>query len=261
MITKRIRVLPYSSASASAKIIAEVVGGKRIRLENSDYEFSPGDLVINWGNGWGRDFPGQLNPRSAVNTAINKQTFFCRLRSCGVSPAYYPRFWVSGDEIPVEAFPVIARTDTEDARGESAHFVESPDLLPGDWKLASEFLPKTREYRIHVGRTPSGESVGLAALWLLRYNHCAPAPIQNYKNGYFHSKIEPEAVPGPVLQAATEVFPCLGLDFCALDIGYNDETGVAKVFEANTAPCIEHEHVRKGYKKFFELFQKDGVAE
>src|SRR6478735_811626 len=165
----KLRVLPYSPKSASAKKLAEAIDAKRIRLEGSDYEYTDGDLVINWGNGGHRGYPGMLNNPSAVCLSINKLSFFKTLASRGVGHLI-PRFWTRGETIPADQFPVIARTKVEGARGEGAVLARSQDDMPGDPPLTTKLFPKTREYRIHLGRTPGGQVSIIGKLTLLRYN-------------------------------------------------------------------------------------------
>ena len=43
----RIRILPYRQGSKSAKALAEALGGKVLKLENSSFIPREGDLIIN----------------------------------------------------------------------------------------------------------------------------------------------------------------------------------------------------------------------
>lgn len=254
----KLRVLPYKTASVSAKKLAEAIGAKRIKLEDSDYRYSDGDLVINWGNGGHRGFPGMLNSPDAVCLSINKRAFFKTLAYRGVA-RYLPKFWTNGEDIPADQFPVLARTTVEGARGEGAVVANTPDDLPSGAPLVTKLFPKTREYRIHLGRRPNGTVSIIGKLTLLRYNDYEPAVVQNAANGYFHSEQNQQAIPLPVLTAAEAVFQATGLDFCAMDIGYDSTTDTAQVFETNTAPAIEHNTVLEGYKSFFALYS-EGAA-
>jgi hypothetical protein len=106
-------VYPYRFGSEGAIMLAEGLGGQRIRLENSRYEHRDGDVIINWGNGHCTDrFPDALN--ADVDVCINKKTFFERMQGHNIVPP----FAFSHDEaLRHLSFPIVCRTQLEGADG------------------------------------------------------------------------------------------------------------------------------------------------
>src|SRR5687767_6197065 len=139
-------VYPYRFASEGAKMLAEGLEGQRIKLEGSRYEHRDGDVIINWGNGDNTRFPDALN--ADVNVCINKKLFFQRMQGHNIVPP----FAFSKDEAARHlSFPIICRTTTEGADGQGIVIATTFDQLVSA-PLYTQLMPKTAEYRVHMGR-------------------------------------------------------------------------------------------------------------
>lgn len=96
-MTHRFRVLPYSPYSNSARLLAEALGGKRIKLHNSRYVYREGDVVINWGNRSGLIRLCTINKDvNNLTTAANKLDFLRTITinlgclNSGLTPRRFP---------------------------------------------------------------------------------------------------------------------------------------------------------------------------
>ncbi len=134
--TPRFRILPYSPFSNSARLLAEALGGKRIKLEGSKYQPRFGDTVINWGNSRNPPLPRIvlnqyafrfLNLPEDIETCANKLYFFQHNEDA----PWLPPFWTDPEEIPDDAFPIVCRTSLTGHSGHGIVLADSrDDLVP-----------------------------------------------------------------------------------------------------------------------------------
>jgi D-alanine-D-alanine ligase-like ATP-grasp enzyme len=71
-----------------------------------------------------------------------------------------------------------------------------------------------------------------------RREHEVDYRVRNYENGWVFARAGVTPPAGVVEQALAAV-SALGLDFGAVDIGYNEKFNRAVVYEVNTAPGVE----------------------
>ena len=250
----RVRVFPYMPKSASARRLAEELGGKRILRKGSKYVPKQGDLVINWGSGDG--FP-QDSGATVLNgnperqkTVTNKLTFFKDMQG----EDWLPEFWTDQEEVPDEAFPIVCRTKLTGHSGQGIVISASrDDLVPAD--LYVRYIPKKDEYRVHIGtyRDEQG-NVEYALIDLQqkkrKKSHDDPNwQIRNKTNGFVYAR---EGVDPPlgVVESAVACFAASGLDFGAVDVIWNDHYGKAYILEINTAPGLEGTTLKR-YADYF----------
>jgi hypothetical protein len=239
-------IYPYTSMSAGSILLAEELDGKRVKLTNSSYSYTPGTVLINWGNG-NCPHPMALNPASAILGVIDKVKFFKALEGTGlVPPCAFSKTGAAN-----LSYPVVCRTLTDGADGQGIKIADSAAQLV-DAKLYTSYIDKTSEYRIHVGRNRAGEIViiGRQKKYLTE-NFTGDKRIWTGNETKF-TWID-TAVP-PVIAVAKAVFAKFPeLTFGAFDIVYNNSTEKAYVLEINSAPMLNADTV-KAYANFFRTF-------
>ena len=262
MTTPRFRIIPYSPFSNSARLLSEALGGKRIKLEGSRYQYREGDTVINWGLSRCGNLVDQvtrhmLYPDSAkilnwmersMTTASNKLYFFQHNEDA----PWLPPFWTDPEEIPDDAFPIVCRTSLTGHSGRGIVLSNSrDDLVP--CQLYVKYIPKKDEYRIHLGFDTNQDIYTIAVQQKKRrLGHEDPNwKIRNHANGFIYARegVDP---PAGVLGCAVDCLLRSGLDFGAVDVGYHPDYG-ERVYEINTAPGIENSTL-EDYVRFFKGF-------
>lgn len=246
----RIRLLPYNQSSKSAKALAEELGAKRLKLEGSRFSSRPGDLIINWGNSNFPDFLYSTNLNCVPLVRVtNKLQFFQRMEGA----EWLPSFWTDEEDIPDEAFPVVARTVLNGHSGVGIVVCHDRSELV-DAPLYVKYIKKQHEYRIHVGRGPDGIIYHIAAQQKKRnLEHDNPNwQIRNHANGFIYAR-EGVNPPAGVYDAADDCLLRTSLDFGAVDVIWNENQQRAYVLEVNTAPGLEGQTV-KDYADFFRGF-------
>ncbi len=231
----RFRVLPYAVYSNSARLLAEGLGGKRIRLEGSTYKYREGDVAINWGNSRVPDGLCNFNGYAdLVSRASNKLLFFEDYQDTD----WLPKFWTDPEEIPDEEFPIVCRTVLNGHSGQGIVIASNRDeLVP--CQLYVKYIKKKDEYRVHLGLDKSSNVEVIAVQQKKRrLEHDEPNwQIRNHANGFVYARegVDP---PTRVLDVAHDCLLRSGLDFGAFDCGWHPEHGVV-VYEVNTAPGLE----------------------
>lgn len=234
-MVKRVKVLPYRSYSKSAKALSRALGCKRLILDPSRSRFKPrpSDVIINWGNST-QSHRATLNASpEALLRATNKLAFFQHFQD----KDYVPEFWTNREDIPDEAFPVLARTDLCGHSGSGIVLAHDRESLV-DAPLYVKYVPKTEEYRVHVGRV--GDEVTIISVQQKKRRLDYEQPnwqIRNYANGFTYAR-EGVNPPAGVFRCAVDCLLHSGLDFGAVDVGYHEKYGVF-VYEINTAPGLE----------------------
>lgn len=241
----RYRVLPYRAGSRSATALATALGGRVLRLEGSTFNARRDDVIINWGN---NNPPRDCNRNgnaALLRTATDKLLFFQALAGTDITP----RFWTVREDIPDDAFPVVARTVLRGHSG--AGIVICPDrnsLVPA--RLYVQYVKKQAEYRIHCGRQ-GDTSVTIFAQRKVRREgvEITDWHVRNHAAGFIYQRngINP---PAEVFRRAHEAFSRLGLDFGAVDVIYNERQQRAYVLEINSAPGLEGQSVQD-YANYF----------
>lgn len=252
MMTNRFWIFPYAQGSEGAKLLAEELECKRILREGSTFKKKPEDVVINWG---ASDCPAKYDALNKdIKAVLNKQTFFKRLEGTGLTPKFETKKLDAADNL---GFPIFCRTKLEGKDGEGIVIAEKFSQLV-EAKLYTQYEDKTSEYRIHVGRGPTGYVVIGAQKKIKKAQPDGPnvSPDVRIMTGDgvgFVWKVNDQVVhiPDPVsavVKKAFEKFP--ELTFAAFDVIYNNSTGKAFVLEANSAPMGTPETMKR-YGKFF----------
>ena len=239
-------ILPYKQASASSKVLAQLLGTKRMKLTESSLRNSTQNTIINWGNS-NTDLSQYtnvtvINNSESVGLASNKLKTFQAFARAG-EPVSCPRWttekWVAQEWLEGGKDIVVRHL----LRGHSAAGVEmvnhvegrSPDLP--DAPLYVSYVKKRDEYRVHIVKGVVTDVQRKARqsdtpLDLINWQ------IRNHGNGFvfIRGSISPD--PSIIVQAQLAV-KALGLDFGAVDVIWNQREGVAYVLEVNTACGLE----------------------
>lgn len=246
----RYRVLPYRQGSKGAKALADALGGKVLKLEGGKFKPKVGDVVINWG--FTRDFlpPNLLttadydflNLPPDIKKASNKLNFFNLLNEA--NPSLIPKFWTKKEDIPDDAYPIVCRQVLAGHSGDGIVIASTPDELVAA-PLYVQYVKKKEEYRVHVGKQGSDQSLEPTVICIQRKARRAETPneavnwqVRNLAGGFIFQRNN-VTCPTAVLSAAKEALTATGLDFGAVDVIWNAQQGKAYVLEINTAPGLE----------------------
>lgn len=227
----RIFVYPYQSASESAKLLADALDAKRIRLQNSTYEYREDDLIVNWGNS-NCPYPS-LNSAEALKRSINKLSCFRYLRGQGFDTI--PNYWTSPEDIPASAFPIFCRTEVEGHDGSGIVVAMCrEELVPA--KLYTSQVAGT-EYRVTVFK---GEVTDIQTKLPRNGVAVLSQQVRTYANGWgFQRRDLPPGVGDVITELARDAIRILGLDFAGCDIVYNPMQQKAYLLEVNSAMGLE----------------------
>lgn len=205
-----------------------------------------GHNIINWGNrifSNDRDPHFKLNKPSAIKKASNKATGRRILQDAG---AAVPRTVFYGETF-IE-FPSIARPPRHN-KGHDFYVVNNLNDVAAllkekgsleDWYF-SEIFEKTTEFRTHCAhgkilitnlkpRTTELTADNVRRWEVLRWSDFIPA----------------------VSQASLFAVETLGLDYGAVDVMYNENTGQVAIAEVNTSPEFFDYYTTDKYARYFD---------
>ena len=232
-------IYPYNLYSKSAKALSDSLSDvrcKRVR-ENGNYSYHDNHVVINWGNprypNWWNQNNYIVNKPKFVENAQNKHKSFGAMLDNVRIPAFttekeYAEGWIHNDRV------AVARTLLRGCGGRGIQLVDDVDNLP-DCALYTRYVKKSDEYRIHIFM---GTIIFAQKKMLRNESTGNNFQIRNYDNGWiFGSKNI--AIPQDVVEQALLAVNALNLDFGAVDVGWQESSQKAFVYEVNTAPALE----------------------
>jgi len=228
----RFRVLPYKTGSASARALANALGGLRLKTTGRSFRARSDDILINWGSS---SRPERLtglkllNDPDTISRVSDKLTFFNRMAAW--EETLIPKFWNDPDAIPEDAFPIVCRTVLNGHSGAGIVIANTrQEIVPAP--LYVKYQKKDNEYRIHVG----GEKI-IAVQRKARSRAIENVnwQIRNHQNGFIFQRNGFE-VPDRVIDAAKRSLAVSGLDFGAVDVIDRESKERALVLEINSAP-------------------------
>lgn len=232
----RIIFFPYKIGSKSCGDLVSALKARNAKVlrvfPDRRYRRRVNDLIINWGNSqcpnW--QYDGMLNKPEAVYIAVNKLRTFNRLIESGV---YCVPFTEDRQKALSWGSKVVARIELEGHSGEGAVICEG-DEIP-EAPLYTMFVPRSREYRVHVFK---GEVIDYAKKVkrvdgrIVSRTEDEMDRIRSHVNGWEYLRdVEPRE---SVKELAIEAIKALGLDFGAVDI-IRDHEGNNYVLEVGTA--------------------------
>jgi len=119
-------------------------------------------------------------------------------------------------------------------------------------------IPGKHEYRIHVGKLPSGEYSILATQQKMNVRHNENI-IRNYQSGVRYSTQEllmSERGRERAKNKAIQAVQACGLDFGAVDMTQGED-GRLYILEINTAPGISSEPMFNAYLNYFKNYMEE----
>ena len=255
-----LRLEPYKLASASSKAMAGALGVLRVTPKQLR-KYGEFPLLINWG-ATERRFPNAryINNPEAVARACNKQASFEAMERGGVPTVPHTCEKATAQAWLEDGHSVVARRLLRANSGRGIVLV-SPDggeTLPTA-PLYTRYVKKADEYRVHV----VGDTVVDFAQKKKRTevdNEDVNYQIRNACNGWVFCRegVDP---PDAVRDASVAAVRALGLDFGAVDVGWNTKEERPAVYEVNTAPGVEGTTLERYREAFVELLpQLNGGA-
>jgi len=248
----KIRIEPYKMWSGGAKALGQRAGILRATRRQVE-KHGDFDYIINWGRTERRFEGDYINDPSCVANACNKLD---SAKILGCSGVPQPDFTTDSDVAEkwiADGHSVVARTLLRANSGRGIVLVtpENGQELPRA-PLYTKYIPKTTEFRVHVVR---GEIIDVQEK---RRSTEVPDDevnwqIRNNCNGFIFARND-VTVPRCVSSAAISAVTALGLDFGAVDIGYNAKRDKCRVYEVNTAPGLEGTTLESYYEAFATAF-------
>lgn len=246
-MTKKIRIFPYKFNSKSAKLLSKGLEALRIKPTYSNYIPKTTDLIINWGSTTiPRYLRGTiLNSNSSVALAINKLKTFQKFSEFEISCPEYCTDTETATQWTKEGHKVYGRLTVTGSQGKGIIIFKEGDEIP----VCPLYTKKTKtnqEYRVHVINKKIIDFVQKKK----RSNvEGGTRGIRNHTNGWIFAR-EGVTLPTTIAEAALHALEALGLDFGAVDIGYNSSNETAFVYEINTAPGLEGTTLTKYIQNF-----------
>lgn len=236
----RVFVYPYKMGSAAARDLARQLGVRRI-YKDRNYKYRTGDTIINYGMTVLPDAvpagntANIINHPDAVRLASNKLSAFHIMHDAGVRvPDFTTDIEVARDWIVEEHSIVVCRTILNGHGGGGIVLAGTPEEVV-ESPLYTRYVKKRHEYRVHVG---NNEVFDVVQKRIRAGSMGNNYQIRNYDNGWIFAREDIDTFEDVELQALNAV-AALGLDFGAVDVGYNTHTEAATVYEVNTAPGLE----------------------
>lgn len=152
---------------------------------------------------------------------------------------------------------VVARMRLDAHSGEGIVLIDSPEKII-QAPLYTKYIKKESEFRVHINKLNDNVIVQQKKKRLDAPVHEETYKIRNLQNGWVYTR-EDVKMPRAVEEAAFwfknyHIFKSY-IDFCALDIIYNKQTGSAYILEMNLAPGLAGQTVRD-YANLMNDFHK-----
>ena len=247
----RNRIYPYNKGSASARALAAALGILRLNREGGAWG-RPQDTIINWGSSTIRETRAKvLNMPFFVDLASDKLKSMQIFSEQGVRVPEWTTSREAAQAMIDRGGTVLARTLLK------AHSGRGIVSCGGDQPLVEaplycRYVKKAEEYRVHVLR---GEVIDMQRKVKAPDREVRDWQIRNHANGFIFQRNE-LAVPADVTEQAVKAVFALGLDFGAVDVGWNKHEGQAYVYEVNTAPGLTGSTLVNYAEKFYSLLRR-----
>lgn len=235
---KRIRLYPHNRYSASARVLANALGAKILRIVNSRYVPRPTDKIINWGSSH-CPYPQAINASTVI--AINKLDALTALKAAGIAVPYFTTDKEKAQKWNVRR-TVLARKKLRSSGGDGIVVCPPGSELPNA-PLYVRYIPKKVEYRVHVWNG----TVILCQQKRLR-NGMPHGMICSHQHGWVFTLTNVN-VPQDAQDMAVRAVAALNLTFGAVDLILSQTENKSFILEVNTAPGIAGETTVEAYKQ------------
>jgi len=236
-----------------------VIGGFPKRLSLTRKRIGEPHAIINLGVTDEFRFDGTiLNPREMVRAASNKKRARQIFEEAGV-PA--PELFLRGKDVTKENLPVIGRTSYH-SKGNGFWFCktlrEVEQAVNSGATHFLEFVPNTREYRVHTFikskylEVPREEripdhfvSIKISEkVWTGHGEPNSDEPQKNHQFGwtFLGQQNRREEELDVIRYAAKQAISALGMDFGAVDVMYRMKNKHPYVLEVNSTPSMADEN-------------------
>lgn len=242
----QVLVVPYKSGSESAKLLANSLNCKRMKLEGSSVTDKNDLVLINWGNSTidlssfrqARVF----NKPHKIRLASHKLEFFKTIdrdNADSILPIPIPD-WTTHVSIARqwydEGHDVVIRNVMQGHSGEGLDLIRYKEDVSAssavyNAPLYTKYMKKRDEYRVHVVK-----NVPILIQRKAVPHGTTPEnyQIRNHSNGFVFTISDVKPSPS-VISSAVNAVNVLGLDFGAVDVIWNERKKEATVLEVNTA--------------------------
>ncbi len=233
-------IYSWSKFSEGASELAQELGAKKIKHENSKFKGNGSKVVINWGSS---NLPKEVLKCKVLNRPENVALCSDKLKFFEHVDAEICPEWVTSMDVALswvaEGHVVCARTVLNGHSAEGLVLMDRDH--PNDFvraPLYTKYIPKKDEFRVHVIK---GEIVDVQRKVLkkekLESGDDINWKIRNLDNGFIYQR-EGIDVPDRVKEVSIQAVKQVGLDFGAVDVVVDVKTQAPKVLEVNTAPGI-----------------------
>ena len=250
---KKVRIEPYKTWSGGAKALgirAGILRATRKQVaKHGDF-----DVIINWGRSTRRFNGVYINEPDKVNLSSDKSASFALFSERGVPTVPFTTERAVAQEWLENGQTVVVRKLTRANSGRGLELVDadpkSKPKVPAA-PLYTAYVKKADEYRVHVVR---GEVIDVQQKRIRSGadRDSVDTRVRNACNGWVFCRGD-VACPASVTDAAMRAVDALGLDFGAVDIGYNRKKEAPYVYEVNTAPGLEGHTLDAYYDAFVKL--------
>ncbi len=241
-------IYPYSTASESAKLLAEKCGCLRIKREGSNFHGKKGQYILPWGAGTGNYTADTgdatlLNPPELIDVSINKINWFRRMEMFHVHRPRLPT-WTTSQFIAQgwlrQGMTVLARHEIDGSRGSGIEVIKKPlDFVHAP--LYTIKVENVAEYRVYMFNDE-----------VIDYRRKFGKAYEGLMIGDgIEFRIDHEPLPADVATQAAKAARALPLTVQGLDVIWDGER--AYVLETNTAPYLGIQ-VANRYARRFQQF-------
>ncbi len=234
-------IYTHSPLSTGAAALARALNIKRVR--HSSQRPIENRVVINWGSSESNTRIRHcyiMNHFPRVAIASNKRSALIVMQEAGVRvPEFTTNMLTAQDWYDNETI-VVCRALLRGSSGRGIYIADPNDpqcrgvtACP----LYVKYIKKRYEFRVHI----VNEEV-IVCQKKMRRRDVAPEDanyrVRSHDNGFIFAR-ENINVPSEVATQAITAMRCLGLDFGAVDVIYNEKAELVYVLEVNTAPGLE----------------------
>jgi len=233
------KICPYKPKSAGARYLAEALEellGYPVERVTHDYQVADNVWLINWGSGdyyaerqAGAKNTKVLNPAHKIVRCINKTDCFRVLAETDVSLPQWTLRHATARRWAEAGHVVYCRGDVEGMDGRGLQVATSPASLT-EASLYTRGEESTHEYRVHVFKH-------MPIFDLLKWHEQPTKAANRVRTGGNGWEFTRHCVMPPLVrQQAVLTSRALDMDFCAVDILWNQSTNRPTVLEVNSAP-------------------------